>query len=98
MKSGWKASLVCGIVSMLLIAVPSWAGHLPSFKDILDPDSNERGFTISGLLTLNVTGNPLLSPETMSRVSDDVHRPPQRGLQLEFLCPGDFGATVRFRW
>jgi hypothetical protein len=24
-----------------------------------------------------------LSPETLSRVSDDVHRPPQRGVQLE---------------
>jgi hypothetical protein len=31
-------------------------------------------------------------------VSDDVHRPPHRGVQLELLCPGDFGATIHFRW
>jgi hypothetical protein len=98
MNLALRSRVVLGIVSILLIATPGWAGGRPSFKDILDPDSNERGFTISGVLALNVTGSPLLSPETMSRVSDDVHRPPQRGVQLELLCPGDFGATIHFRW
>ena len=92
-----RSSVVFWIVSILFITKPGWAGGRPSFKDILDPDSNERGFTISSVLAINVTGKPLLSPETMNRVGDDVRRPPQRGVQLELLCPGDFGATIHFR-
>lgn len=100
MKAALKSSIVCGIASILLRAAPSWAGGPPSFKDILDNDSNERGFTISGLMEMNIgqLARSPLSPQTVSRVSDDVHRPPRRGVQLELLCPGNVGATIHFRW
>ena len=94
------SSFVCGIAVILLTAVPGWAAGRPSIKDMLDPDSNERGFTVGDVLDMNIwqLARSPLSPETLSRVSDDVHRPPQRGVQLELLCPGDFGATIHFRW
>ena len=39
-----------------------------------------------------------LSPETLSHVEENVHRPPHRGVQFELLTPGDVGATIHFRW
>lgn len=100
LKAALRSSVVFGVIAILCVAAPGWAAGRPSFKDMLDPDSNERGFTISGVLELNVwqLARSPLSPETMSRVSADVHRPPQRGVQLELLAPGDFGATIHFRW
>jgi hypothetical protein len=100
MRLALNSSLVFGIVVILLVAAPGWADGRPSFSDMLDQDSNERGFTIGGVLDLNIwqLAHSPLSPETMSRVSADVHRPPQRGVQLELLAPGDFGATIHFRW
>ena len=93
-------SLLLGIAVIVLTAVPGWANDRPSIRDILNPDCNERGFTINGVLDMNIwqLARSPLSPETLSRVSADVHRPPQRGVQLELLAPGDFGATIHFRW
>ena len=100
MKVALRSSINFGIALILLITTPAWAGERPSMRDMLEHDSNERGFTISGVLQLNIwqLARSPLSPETLSRVSDDVHRPPQRGVQLELLSPGDFGATIHFRW
>ncbi len=100
MNVALKSWLVVLIAVILLTAVPGWAREPPSIKDMLDPDSNERGFTTGGLLEMNVRqlARSPLSPETLSRVSDDVHRPPHRDVQLELLCPGDLGATIHFRW
>lgn len=100
MKVALRFALVCGIAVILLHAAPTWGFEPPSIKDMLNPDSNERGFTVGGVLDLNVwqLARSPLSPETLSRVSDGVHRPPHRGVQLELLSPGDFGATVHFRW
>ena len=95
-----RALLLIGVASILLGASPGSASDRPSLRDMLKYDSNEEGFTISGLLEMNVgqLARRPLSPETLSRVSADVHRPPQRGVQIELLSPGDFGATVHFRW
>jgi hypothetical protein len=95
-----KSWFVVLIVVIIGTAAPGWARERSSFRDMLDPDSNERGFTIGGLLEMNIRqlARSPLSPETLSRVSDDVHRPPHRGVQLELLCPGDIGATIHFRW
>jgi len=71
----------------------------PDFMGFI-PDTNESGFTLADLVdrrTLAMANSPL-SPETMSRVSENVHRPPHRGIQFELLTPGDFGATLHFRW
>jgi hypothetical protein len=100
MNVALKLWVVVLIIVILLAAVPGGAHDPPSIKGMLDPDANERGFTIGGLLEMNIRqlARGPLSPQMLSRVSDDVHRPPHRGVQLELLCPGDFGATIHFRW
>ncbi len=62
-------------------------------------ESNERG------LTLNFIVNERMwewarapSPQTLSRIDSQVHRAPQKGMQVEILTPGDFGLTLHYRW
>ena len=99
MKAASTLSLmVVGL--MLMSAGTTWAAERPTFKEMLKPSSNETGFTLDGFLELKIwqLAQSPLSPETMSRVSQDVHKAPHRGIQLELLAPGDFGATIHFRW
>ncbi len=89
-----------GIGLAVLSATASWANERPGAKRALLHHSNESGVTVGDVLELNIwqlARNPL-SPETLSRVSVEVHRPPRRGVQFELLTPGDFGATIHFRW
>jgi hypothetical protein len=85
---------------MALMAAPAAANERPFIKQALKPQTNERGLTVSFFLQSNIrqmVRNPF-SPENLSRVSADVQRPPQRGVQVELLTPGDFGVTVHVRW
>lgn len=100
MRVGRILPLMLAIGLMLLSAGTSWAGGPPTFRDMLDPDSNEVGFTLDGFLQWNIwqLAQSPLSPETMSRVNEDIHKAPHRGVQVELLSPGDFGVTVHLRW
>ena len=63
-------------------------------------EPNESGFTLGDLLdqTLWALVRHPLTPAGLSRIEQNVHRPPHRGVQFELLTPGDIGATVHFRW
>jgi hypothetical protein len=70
------------------------------FTDMFDTHSNETGFTLGEVLDRKMWAlarHPLAS-EALSRVGDDAHRAPHRGVQVELLTPGDIGVTVHFRW
>jgi hypothetical protein len=63
-------------------------------------ESNESGFTLNDLLEQRLW-TLVRAPQSagiLSRIDDNVHRAPARGVQFELLCPGDFGATIHIRW
>jgi hypothetical protein len=68
----------------------------------LRTETNESGFTLGDLFDQAIWAavrHPLvLAPAGLDHVEENVRRPPRRGVQFELLTPGDFGATVHFRW
>jgi hypothetical protein len=70
------------------------------FRDMLSGQPNEAGFTLGEIVDrhLWILARHPLTPDTLNRVGSDVHRAPLPGIQFELLTPGDFGATVHFRW
>jgi len=76
------------------------AQDAPDRAPMAQYESNETGFTLNDILEQRLwtmVGRPL-SPGALSRIDDNVHRAPGRGVQFELLSPGDFGATVHIRW
>jgi hypothetical protein len=86
----------------LLVYTPGVSGAqvARSPADLTLRSTNEVGLTVGELLDRNiwVLATHALSPDSLNSLSTDVHRPPRRGLQFELLTPGDFGATLHFRW
>ena len=71
------------------------------FSDMLSPaQQNETGFTLGEIIDrhLWLMARHPLATNAMGRVGADAHRAPLPGIQFELLTPGDFGATVHFRW
>jgi hypothetical protein len=61
---------------------------------------NETGFTLGNVLSHNLwtLAKHPLARQTLSAVTTAVHQAPRRGIQVELLTPGDFGATLHIRW
>jgi hypothetical protein len=99
MKFAPTPPLLAGLVLILLSAGASSAQMHPREADLLTSPSNETGFTLEMLDADQwaLARHPL-ALGTMSRVDHDLHCPPQRGIQIELLTPGDAGLTIHFRW
>ncbi len=86
--------------ALLLSGGTSRAESFRKQSSLMLNGGNEAGFTLGDLLQLQIwqiVTHPLTT-SPLDQVNEAVHKPPQRGLQFELLTPGDFGATVHYRW
>ncbi len=81
-------------------AAPICAQHAPNKARLLNRYAgNERGLTLNFIVDEKMwewARSP--SKQTLGRIDDQVHRAPQKGIQIEILTPGDFGLTLHYRW